>query len=145
MPFTWNDAAHVALNLAIATVVVAATAAVCAGTAGVGCVFAAGAAFGLLFGVVPHIALDKVTGHRTTGADAVGYVAGAAVQNGALAVGKRVVTGTVRGAVMHGSRGVKPNLSAAASNLGGSMKVYPKAVLRALYVKHGRPTNRGMR
>ena len=108
LPFTWNDVAHIALNALIAVAVTATVTAVCAGTAGIGCPLAAGAAFGLLYGVVPNFALDKVTHHKTTAADAVSYVAGSA-WHGSIgkfsSVTRSVVTrAAVRGSV---SRGVQ--------------------------------------
>ncbi|BFM26295.1 hypothetical protein CHE218_33370 [Microbacterium sp. che218] len=84
-----RELVHVAINIAAGALTVAATVAVCAGTVGVGCAFAAGAAFGLMMNVVPHFVADRAMGYRTTGADAARYVINAPVSGAAgIAVGK---------------------------------------------------------
>ncbi|MDO7883490.1 RHS repeat-associated core domain-containing protein [Antiquaquibacter soli] len=74
--FTVGDIAHIILGTALTVVVVAATAAACAGTAGIACPLAAGAAFGLLFGVLPHFMLDVAVSHKTRPEEAFDYVSG---------------------------------------------------------------------
>ncbi len=76
---------HTAINIAAGAVTAALTVAVCAGTAGIGCVVAAGAAIGMMTNIVPHFAADRIMGHRTTPLEATMYVATAPVR-GALAV-----------------------------------------------------------
>lgn len=86
---TWRDIGHAAISVGTGILVGATVAAVCVGTAGVGCVLAAGAAFGLLYGVVPHFAFDSATGHRTTPGEAVEYI-GLAPVKGAVAIPSKV-------------------------------------------------------
>ncbi|WP_144834221.1 MULTISPECIES: RHS repeat-associated core domain-containing protein [Microbacterium] len=98
-----RELAHTAMNIAAGVLTVAATAAVCAGTVGVGCVFAAGAAFGLLTNVVPHFVIDRAMGYKTTASEAVGYVAGAPLR-GALGVPLQAARQRVVSAALSGLR-----------------------------------------
>nr|WP_243847462.1 hypothetical protein [Microbacterium ulmi] len=86
--------AHTALSIGAGILTVALTTAVCAGTAGLGCAVAAGAAISMMVQVVPHFALDKAMGVRTSPADAVSYVAGSALRGG-IGVPRSIVTKTV--------------------------------------------------
>ncbi|OZD38568.1 hypothetical protein CH252_32015 [Rhodococcus sp. 06-1477-1B] len=72
--------AHAAVNVAAGALTLAATAAVCAGTVGVGCPLAAGAAFGLLTNVVPHFVVDRAMGFTPTGGEAMRYVIAAPIR-----------------------------------------------------------------
>lgn len=95
--------AHTAVNVAAGALTVAATAAVCAGTVGVGCVFAAGAAFGLLMNVVPHFAVDRAMGFKPTGREAMRYVLAAPIR-GAIGVPLRQAQRAVASAALRAAR-----------------------------------------
>lgn len=56
--------------------------AICAGTAGVGCVIIAGAAVGAMAGTPAHLIADKAMGHETTGTEAINYAVGSAAGGG---------------------------------------------------------------
>ena len=140
LDFTWNDLAHIGLGLVVGAVVVATAAAVCAGTIGIGCPLAAGAAFGLLFGVLPHFALDKATGHKTTGSEAVNYVAGSTINDGAFAGPKSVLKKVASRGLM---RDVRPISIKSAQRIATNVPRTAKKVFRI--IKHSsRPFNRGM-
>nr|WP_154923948.1 PA14 domain-containing protein [Microbacterium testaceum] len=97
--------AHAAVNIAAGALTVAATAAVCAGTVGVGCVLAAGAAFGLLMNVVPHFAVDRAMGFKPTGREAMRYVVAAPIR-GAIGVPLRQAQRAVASAALGAARSV---------------------------------------
>ena len=97
LPFTWGNVAHLALNIVIGIAVVATVAAVCAGTAGIGCIVGAGVAFGLLYGVVPNFLLDPVIGHTTTPTDAAVYIGGSMVSGATAVPRKELLVASVQG------------------------------------------------
>lgn len=104
--------AHTAVSIAAGVLTVAATVAVCAGTVAVGCVFAAGAAFGLLTNVVPHFVLDRAMGHRTTAREAISYVVAAPIR-GATGVPLREIQRKALGAAIDAVRSVLGSLTGA--------------------------------
>ncbi|MGW5423464.1 RHS repeat-associated core domain-containing protein [Streptomyces sp. NPDC003943] len=82
----WDDhkemIVHEAINIGVGFGAGLAAAAICAGTAGLGCVIIAGAAVGALAGTPAHLLADKAMGHETTGQDAAKYVLGSAWSGG---------------------------------------------------------------
>ncbi|WP_307479008.1 hypothetical protein [Microbacterium trichothecenolyticum] len=108
--------AHAALNVVAGALTVAATAAVCVGTVGVGCVIAAGAAFGLLTNVVPHFVLDRAVGHKTTAREAISYVVAAPIR-GAAGIPMRQAQQAVVGAVVGAARWAAGGAARAASSV----------------------------
>ena len=83
--------AHTALSIGAGVATVALATAACVGTAGVGCVVAAGAAISMMVQIVPHFLLDRAMNHRTTPREAIRYVAQSALL-GAAAVPRSVLT-----------------------------------------------------
>ncbi|MDO8105845.1 hypothetical protein Q6348_01375 [Isoptericola sp. b441] len=65
---------HLAVTVAVTSLAVAASAALCVGTGGVGCAVAASVAIATPASLVGNLAVDKAYGHRTTGREAVGYL-----------------------------------------------------------------------
>ncbi|MFE7414817.1 RHS repeat-associated core domain-containing protein [Streptomyces laurentii] len=65
---------HRFINVGVGLGAGLAAAAICAGTAGIGCVLIAGAAVGAMAGTPAHLLADKAMGHETTGSEAAGYV-----------------------------------------------------------------------
>lgn len=63
---------HQAINFGVAFIAGTAAIAICAGTAGLGCIVA-GAVVGAMVGTPAHLIADKAMGHETTGGEAVGY------------------------------------------------------------------------
>ncbi|SIS12980.1 RHS repeat-associated core domain-containing protein [Microbacterium sp. RURRCA19A] len=115
-----RELGHVAINIAAGVLTVAATAAVCAGTVGVGCVIAAGAAFGLLTNVVPHFALDRAMGHRTTAGEAVKYVLGAPIR-GALGVPMQQTRQAIMSSAVSALRSAVGSFMGAARSAGSAL------------------------
>nr|BFD88601.1 RHS repeat-associated core domain-containing protein [Streptomyces sp. Xyl84] len=73
---------HRAVSTGVGFAAGIAAVAICAGTAGVGCVIIAGAATGALIGTPAHLIADKAMGHETTGREAIKYAAGSAMAGG---------------------------------------------------------------
>ncbi|MFJ5876063.1 RHS repeat-associated core domain-containing protein [Streptomyces sp. NPDC093088] len=65
---------HQAISIGVGFGAGIAAAALCAGTAGLGCVLIAGAAVGALAGTPAHLLADKAMGHDPTGKDAAKYL-----------------------------------------------------------------------
>ncbi|MEU5823274.1 RHS repeat-associated core domain-containing protein [Streptomyces sp. NPDC047803] len=84
---------HRAISIGVGVVAGVGVAAMCAGTAGLGCAILAGAAVGALVGTPAHLAADKAMGHETTGAEAARYALGSAA-GGAFQGGFRMQYGT---------------------------------------------------
>lgn len=74
----WKDnkrtIAHTAANIVLGIGIAAGGAALCVGTAGVGCVLAATAAIGMVTAFPTHLMIDRAFGHRTTGREAAWYL-----------------------------------------------------------------------
>jgi len=114
--FTWRDAAHFAINIVVGVLVVAVVAATCTATMGIACPFIVGAAYGLLFGVMPHFVLDAATGHRTEPIEAVSYVALDGVVGGATAEIRRQTRDVLIGHAVRAQQGIRQSTASAASS-----------------------------
>lgn len=73
---------HAVIGVAVGAGAGFAAAAFCVGTAGIGCVIAAGAAVGMPLGLTSHLLADRVMRHRTTGGQALNYLASSAWAGG---------------------------------------------------------------
>jgi RHS repeat-associated protein len=71
-----REITHTAFRIAAGVAIGALAAAVCVGTAGVGCVLAAGVAIGMPTMLVGGLLIDRAYGHRTTGLEAASYLVG---------------------------------------------------------------------
>lgn len=94
----------------------AAVVATCTASMGIACPFIVGAAYGLLFGVMPHFVLDAATGHKTEPIEAVSYVALDGVVGGATAKFGRETRDVLIAAAVAAQQGIRQSGASAGSS-----------------------------
>lgn len=73
VPDTEHEMVHLMFDVAATLLIAAAVAALCVGTAGVGCAIAAGVAIGMPVVITGHLMIDVTARHRTTAAEMANY------------------------------------------------------------------------